>query len=238
MKEELAAYLFHQGTNFKAWEYLGAHREGQEWVLRVWAPHARAVFAVGEFNAWQESDPLQRVSEGGVFEGRVRAPMGALYKYKLYTDSGVLYKADPYATRAGCPPETASVLWELGEYPWQDASYLSWRARTMGRDPYRQPLNIYEMHLGSWKRHPDGSYLSYTELALELAPYLKEMGYTHVELLPVSEHPFDGSWGYQVTGYFAPTARHGAPEELMAFVDILHGAGIELKPLIWLTVPL
>lgn len=225
-KGVLAAYLFHQGTNYKAQEYLGAHREGERFVLRVWAPHAERVFAVGDFNAWQESDPMQRVSEGGIFEARVCAEVGGLYKFKIYAGGQVLYKADPYARQAGVPPETASVLADDAPFAWGDAGYLDHRARTMGRAPYRQPFNVYEMHIGSWRRRADGTPLGYAGLAAELAPYLKEMGYTHVELLPLAEHPFEGSWGYQQTGYFAPSARYGTPQELKGFVNAMHRAGI------------
>lgn len=228
-KDDLAAYYFHQGTNFSAYEYLGVHKENDDYVFRVWAPRATAVFAVGDFNGWSRTDPLARVSEGGVFEGRVPAGRfgeGSLYKFLLDTPNGSFYKADPYARGAGKPPETASVYTDLSGYEWHDAGWLAHRARTMGKDAYRQPLNIYEVHLGSFQRHEDGSYLSYRELAEDLSTYVKAMGYTHVELLPVMEHPFDGSWGYQICAYYAPTARFGTPRDFMEFVDILHGAGI------------
>ena len=227
--DALASYLFHQGTNFASHDYMGVHPTEDGYVFRVWAPHASAVFAVGDFNGWSESDPLTRVTDGGIWEGTVSADRfgeGAVYKFKLHTPHGERYKADPFARACELPPETASVYRSIEGYAWRDAGWMRHRARTMGKGYYTQPLNIYEMHLGSWKRHADGSYLTYEELARELPPYVKQMGYTHVELMPVMEHPFDGSWGYQVCGYFAPTARFGTPKEFMALVDALHEAGI------------
>ena len=222
-----ALYLFHQGTNDRAYHYLGAHREGGRCVFRVWAPHADAVFAVGDFNGWRETCPLSRVSGKGVFEGGVpeaEVPEGCLYKFLIYTPNGAIYKADPYAFQTQRPPETASVFCDPFSYPWQDEGWMRYRAES-AKNFYALPLNIYEMHALSWKRRADGSPLCWGELAAELAPYLKQMGYTHVELLPVAEHPFEGSWGYQITGYFAPTARLGTPREFAAFVDAMHGAG-------------
>ncbi len=228
-KDDLPLYLFHQGTNYQCYDYMGAHlTPAGEAVFRVWAPHAEAVFLTGDFNDWGESDPMTRVSEGGVFEIKLaagRAAPGALYKYKLQTPHGVRYKADPYAFACEKPPHTASVLCDLAGYEWRDAGWLAYREKAMA-DPYAAPLNIYEVHLGSFKRHEDGTPLSYRELAEDLIPYVKQMGYTHVELLPVMEHPFDGSWGYQVCGYYAPTARHGSPRDFMAFVDACHEAGV------------
>ena len=227
--DALASYLFHQGTNFASHDYMGVHPTEDGYVFRVWAPHASAVFAVGDFNGWSESDPLTRVTDGGIWEGTVSADRfgeGAVYKFKLHTPHGERYKADPFARACELPPETASVYRSIEGYAWRDAGWMRHRARTMGKGYYTQPLNIYEMHLGSWKRHADGSYFTYEELARELPPYVKQMGYTHVELMPVMEHPFDGSWGYQVCGYFAPTARYGSPQGFMALVDALHEAGI------------
>ena len=223
-----ALYLFHQGTNYHAQDYLGVHREGEEYVFRTWAPGALEVFAVGDFNAWQETHPLRRISEKGVFEGRFSLDgfgEGALYKFKIRSQSGVRFKADPYARAAQLPPETASVYTEAA-FEWHDGGWMAYRKAAHKKRGWGRPINIYEVHLGSFMRHEDGGYLTYAELAAELAPYLKQMGYTHVELLPVMEHPFDGSWGYQVTGYFAPTARFGSPRDFKAFVDVMHGAGI------------
>ena len=229
MGTELPLYLFHQGTNYRAFEYLGIHRTDAGFVARVWAPNAQRVFLVGDFNDWTESHPMTRVSERGVFECTFSAEgvgEGALYKFKIYHPNGMSFKADPYARGAQEAPDTASVYRELAGFPWTDAGWLSYRARQMKKGIYAQPVNVYEMHVGSWRRGTDGRPLRFSELAEELAPYLKQMGYTHVELMPVMEHPFDGSWGYQITGYFAPCSRYGTPHELMDFVDKMHGAGI------------
>lgn len=229
-QNDLAPYLFHQGTNYRAFDYLGVHRDGNEYVFRVWAPHAKEAFIAGDFNGWGECDAMVRVSDGGVFEGRVGADRfgeGTIYKYKLLTSSGVCYKADPYAFRAEAPPATCSVYTDIEGYPWRDCGWMRHRAKKMTESRYySEPFNVYEMHLGSFKRHADGSYYTYTELAREVPSYVKAMGYTHVELMPVMEHPFDGSWGYQITGYFAPTSRYGSPKEFMALVDAFHEAGI------------
>ena len=229
--QEMAAYLFHQGTNFRAYEYLGMHFEGERVTFRTWAPNAEYVSVCGDFNGWNpEADPLSRITEGGVWElilpaDRVR--VGQCYKYCIRNKGKEVLKADPYGFSMQRPPETASLISDISGYRWRDAGWLKYRQKHFDRANYlSQPLNIYEMHLGSWKRHDDGSYYSYTETASDLAPYLKQMGYTHVELMPVSEHPFDGSWGYQVCGYYAPTSRYGSPKDFMAFVDAMHEAGI------------
>ena len=229
IKDNLPAYLFHQGTNYKAYEYLGVHRENGVYVFRVWAPNAEAVFVVGDFNGWQNSMPMTRITEAGIFE--YRDIDGAVkpadrYKFKIWNSGRELLKADPYAFEAELPPLTASVIpSDDKEYTWRDSSWLRYAERSKTKI-YELPMNIYEMHLGSWKRHEDGSYYSYGETAAELATYVKQMGYTHIELMPLAEHPFDGSWGYQVCGYYAPTSRFGKPDELRAFVDSMHEAGI------------
>ena len=224
---DLPVYLFHQGTNFRAYEYLGAHPADGGFVFRVWAPNAAAVAVTGDFDGWQGTLAMTRISAGGVWEatgvgdGFVR---GAKYKYLITAADGrKLYKADPYAFAAECPPGTASLMYGIPEHRWRDSGWMT--ARPDARATER-PINIYELQLSSWMRHEDGSVLSYTELARELAPYVKQMGYTHVELLPITEYPYDGSWGYQVTGYYAPTARHGSPEDFMGFVDSMHEAGV------------
>ena len=230
-QQELAAYLFHQGTNFRAYEYLGMHFANGDAVFRVWAPNADFVSVCGDFNGWnRDADPMQRITERGIWElilpaQRVRS--GQCYKYCIRNRGKEILKADPYGFSMQRPPETASLICDIGGYRWRDDGWLSYRRAHFDRANYlSQPLNIYEVHLGSWKKHADGSYCSYAELAGDLAPYLKQMGYTHVELMPISEHPFDGSWGYQVCGYYAPTARHGSPKDFMAFVDAMHEAGI------------
>ena len=229
--QDMAAYLFHQGTNFHAYEYLGMHIEGDGIVFRVWAPNADYVSVCGDFNFWnRESDSMTRITEGGVWELKIptaRIEMGQCYKYCIRNKGKELLKADPYGFSMQRPPETASLICDISGYKWRDEGWMNYRKAHFNRTDYlAQPLNVYEVHLGSWKKHEDGSYYSYAELAGDLAPYLKQMGYTHVELMPISEHPFDGSWGYQVCGYYAPTARHGSPKDFMAFVDAMHEAGI------------
>ncbi len=223
-------YLFHQGTGCRAYNYMGVHREGDEYVFRVWAPNADRAYLVGNFNGWSEDCPMQKITDAGIWEVYVdadRVSEGDTYKYKFINGSFVAYKADPYGVYMEKPPSNASVVFDIdGVYDWNDEGWLSYRKRTYESGYYSQPMNIYEMHLASWKRRPDGTVLSYKEIADELAPYVKQMGYTHVELLPVSEHPFDGSWGYQVGGYYAPTSRFGTPRDFMEFVDIMHTAGI------------
>lgn len=225
--ENVPAYFFHQGTNSRAYDYLGAHEIPGGYVFRVWAPNAAAVSVAGDFDGWVGALSMQRITEGGIWEARGIGDgfcRGARYKYIITAADGRrLYKADPFAFYSECPPGTASVMWDIPTRAWQDAAWMA--SRPNARDTAR-PINIYELQLSSWMRHDDGTLLSYIELAHELAPYVKQMGYTHIELLPIAEHPYDGSWGYQVTGYYSPTARHGTPQELMEFIDIMHGAGI------------
>ena len=230
-QQDMAAYLFHQGTNFYAYEYMGMHFEGERVLFRTWAPNADYVSVCGDFNGWnREADPMVRITEGGVWElilPRDRVCVGQCYKYCIRNKGKEILKADPYGFSMQRPPETASLVCDIGGYTWRDGGWLKYRKAHFDRKKcLAQPINIYEMHLGSWKRHEDGRYYSYAETATELAPYLKQMGYTHVELMPVSEHPFDGSWGYQVCGYYAPTSRFGSPQDFMAFVDAMHEAGI------------
>ncbi len=228
MKNDLAPYLFHQGTNYQAYEYLGVHRTEDGYVFRTWAPHAERAYVVGPFNGWSEDAPMERITEGGLWEAHIpkgRIFEGALYKFKFITDGRAIFKADPYAFCATLAPETSSRVCTDLDYEWRDAGWMSYREK-WAEQYYRKPMNVYELHLGSWRRHEDGSYYTYTELASELATYVKQMGYTHIELMPVAEHPFDGSWGYQVCGYYAPTVRYGTPKEFMAFVDTMHEAGI------------
>ena len=227
----LAPYYFHQGTSCRAYEYLGVHTEGEERVFRVWAPNADAVSVVGDFNAWSpEADPMTRVTDRGIWEARLpadRARIGQCYKYCIRNGSREFLKADPYGVRMELPPNTASVIDDLGGYTWHDAGWMRYRQTRYTRENVmRMPLNIYEVHAGSWRRHPDGRYYSYRELAAELVTYVKQMGYTHVELMPLSEHPFDGSWGYQTSGYYAATARFGTPHDLMYLIDTMHEAGV------------
>ncbi len=225
---ELPAYLFHQGTNYRAYEYLGVHKEGNNVFFRVWAPNADAVFLVGDFNGWQDSSPMERATEGGVWETVLKKkefPLFSKYKFKILHNGKAVYKADPYGRYAEIKPDTASVYFETEGFSWEDKDYIR-RRKKNAASFYDLPINIYELHLGSFRRHDDGSYYSYRETADVLVPYVKEMGYTHVELMPIAEHPFDGSWGYQVCGYYAPTSRFGTPHDFMYLINELHKADI------------
>lgn len=246
-------YLFSNGMWQRAWEKMGAHRDVQNgtegWMFRVWAPQVVSVHLVGDFNGWDPlSTPLTRADNSDIWETFVPGlQLGDLYKYAIKSDEGeLLWKADPFGFFAETCPGTASKLWDISGYAWKDATWLRRRAE---RDIMKSPLNIYEVHLGSWKRHGNepqgepredgtwpgpgdpfpaqrGTYYTYDDLSDELVAYVKKMGYTHIEVMPLMEHPFDGSWGYQATGYFAATSRYGTPQQLMHFVDSCHKAGI------------
>ncbi|MCL2842363.1 MAG: 1,4-alpha-glucan branching protein GlgB [Oscillospiraceae bacterium] len=227
LPSDLPIYLFHQGTNYRAYEFLGCHLDPVRGAaaFRTWAPAAAAVYLVGDMNDWApEQTPLNRISDGGVWEvliGNGIAP-GQRYKFRIVTEGGdVLLKSDPYAFFAETNEKTASIVCDLEDYTWGDAV---WQAKK--DDLYDKPMNIYELHLGSWQQGDNGELLNYTEIAQRLIPYIKEMHYTHVELMPVMEHPFGGSWGYQICGFYAPTSRHGSPQDLMRFIDLCHQADI------------
>lgn len=232
MANDLALYLFKQGTNFQAFDYLGAHKTGEdEYTFRVWAPNANAVFLAGDFNNWLADVPMS--NDGGIWSVTVSGLElcdGDRYKYIIERDGIRFFKADPYAFYSETLANTASRLYELDGFEWEDAAYLKYRKESFGclADCHMPsvPMNIYEVHLGSWQRDENGGYLNYRELADRLAAYVKRMGYTHIELMPVAEHPFDGSWGYQVCGYYAPTSRFGTPHDFMYFVNKLHSVGI------------
>lgn len=212
------------GHSDSAYRYLGCHKEGDSFVFRVWAPNAKSVRLLGRFNNWDTSVPPM-VNRDGFWEETCPSAK-AFDEYKYYIerpDGSFVFKADPYGFHTCTRPETASRVYDLNGYEWHDASYRRTQKR---RDPLASPINIYELHLGSWIKYPDGNSYSYRALADDLVPYLQDTGYTHVELLPVAEHPFDLSWGYQVTGYYAPTSRYGTPHDFMAFVDKCHQAGI------------
>ena len=228
---------FHQGTDRRAYEWLGAHpcRDGEkiQWHFCVWAPHAKHVALVGDFNCWDQcSHPMVkqhdgtwelRLSQETLWQSQPSNGQPA-YKYAVRgLDDVWRMKADPFAFWSELRPHTASRLYDLDGYDWRDGAWLEKRRSF---NPYISPVNIYELHIGSWRRHDDGNYLSYSELAEQLIPYVKEMGYTHIELLPVMEHPLDMSWGYQVTGFFSATARYGTPKELMGLIDACHQADI------------
>ena len=228
---ELDLHLINEGSHERLWEVLGAHPrelDGTPGVaFAVWAPNARGVRVVGDFDRWDgRLFPMRSLGASGVWELFVpRIAAGELYKYEVLGADGKLrVKADPFSFSQQVRPETASRVWEIGsDDGWTDAA---WMAARPGRDQYREPMAIYEVHLGSWMRNADGSWLGYREAAERLAEHCHRFGFTHVELLPVAEHPFDGSWGYQVTGYYAPTARFGTPDDFRAMVDKLHNAGI------------
>ena len=210
---------------FSVYEWLGCHHTKQGYVFRVWAPQASAVFLCGDFNGWdRQSLPMQHIGDG-VWEITTNAPQEYdTYKYHIVSQNGNgVLKSDPYAYHFETRPATASKVYSFKNYVWHDTEWQHHKAAVNAAD---SPLNIYEVHLGSWKRHADGSFLSYVQLADTLIPYILEMHYTHVELMPIMEHPFDGSWGYQVTGYYAPTSRYGTPHDFMVFVDRCHQAGI------------
>ena len=221
-------YLFREGTHAKLHSKLGCRlsAQGSGAHFAVWAPNAAQVSVIGEWNGWRAGEDVlvPRADESGIWEGRAGAARrGQAYKYRINSRAGgfVVDKADPYGVLFECPPATASRVWTL-EYEWQDAAWMGSRSARNGLDA---PMSIYELHIGSWRRK-DGNFLNYRELAHALADYIHDLGFTHVELMPVTEHPFYGSWGYQTTGYFAPTARYGTPQDLMYFVDHLHAKGI------------
>jgi 1,4-alpha-glucan branching enzyme len=228
---ELDLHLIAEGSHERLWEVLGAHptsREGVSGVaFAVWAPNARSVRVVGDFDRWNgRLRPMRSLGASGVWELFVPAiGAGELYKFEVLGADGTLrIKADPFAFSQQVRPETASRVWDVAaDHGWTDEA---WMAERGTRDPYRSPMATYEVHLGSWMRNSDGSWLGYRQAAERLAEHCHRFGFTHVELLPVAEHPFDGSWGYQVTGYFAPTARFGTPADFRAMVDELHNAGI------------
>lgn len=226
-------YLFGKGTHYEIYEKLGAHiteADGRKGVyFAVWAPNAAGICVVGDFNNWcGDNYEMRRHDDSGIFElFTENAHEGSLYKYLIYTKDGrMLYKADPYATYSQRRPDNASIVYDINRYQWNDGQWLAEEEKAA---PTKKPMAIYEVHLGSWKKKDDGTpegFLNYRESAVQLVDYMKYMGYTHIELMGIAEHPFDGSWGYQVTGYFAPTSRYGTPEDFMYFVDYLHQNGI------------
>ncbi|MEX0960878.1 MAG: 1,4-alpha-glucan branching protein GlgB [Burkholderiales bacterium] len=224
-------YLFNEGTMHQAYRFLGSHaqiREGVDGIrFACWAPNAERVSVVGEFNGWDgRMHPMSAHSDSGVWEIFIPGiQRGALYKFEIRNRATgeILLKTDPYAQAYEVRPGTAARAAAASDYRWGDRQWMERRARW---DWLHAPLNIYELHAGSWRRHPDGRFYSWDELAEALVPYVTDMGFTHIELLPVSEHPLDESWGYQTTGYFAPTSRHGDPDGLRAFIDACHRGGI------------
>ena len=224
MDYSLDKYLFHEGKNFRTYEFLGSFLDGDQCTFRVWAPHAQAVFVSGDFCGWEPTvHELTRINNEGIFEGTVsNVRQYDSYKYVIKASDGrMLWKADPYARHAQTRPESASKVYEDQNYLWEDETWLKQRSI-----PFQQPMNIYEVHLGSWKHGENGEFLSYRQLADTLIPYVKQMHYTHIELLPITEFPYDPSWGYQVTGYFAVTSRFGTPDDFKYLIDKAHQNGI------------
>ncbi len=221
---------FFSGCEAHAYEYFGCHAVGGDgYVFRVWAPHARAVSLVGDFNGWEPAAlPLEKVDGRGVWEAAVQnLPAYASYKYHIVDETGRgVMKSDPFASHFETRPGNASKVYSVGGYVWQDGDWQRAKGEQAVQGSLTQPVNIYEVHAGSWRQYPDGNPFSYEKLGDELIPYVVDMGYTHIEMLPMMEYPFDGSWGYQVTGYYAPTSRYGTPEEFMRFIDRCHQAGI------------
>jgi len=216
---------FSSGNCTNAYEFMGCHKAKKGYTFRVWAPNAKSVRVVGDFNNWDTSSPIMERTNSGIWEITVNdAKIYDNYKYYIETADGrFIHKSDPYAFHACTRPENASKIYNIDEYNWTDSIYLEKRGQ---KSVFESPVNIYEVHLGSWKKYKDGNYFNYKDLANELAPYAKKMGYTHIEIMPVSEYPYDPSWGYQVTGYYAPTSRYGTPEDFAAFVDICHSHGL------------
>ena len=225
---ETDQYLFAQGTHYEIYKKLSAHlstEDGKEGMsFAVWAPHAAGVHVMGSFNNWSETaHPMKKLGPGGIYQVFIpEVGLGELYKFVITTHDGrKLYKADPFANYAELRPGTASVTTDITGFKWTDSK---WMADRESKDVKKEPLAIYECHIGSWMRHPDQKpgFYNYREFAEKIVAYLKELKYTHVELMGIAEHPFDGSWGYQVTGYYAPTSRYGTPEDFAYLVNTLH----------------
>lgn len=228
-ENDVPLYLFHEGSNSNAYEYFGSHRKNKNTVVfRVWAPDAKNVSVTGDFNDWSETEnPMKQLkNSGGVWEAEIKniKPYD-MYKYCITAADGrTLMKCDPYGFHMETRPGTATKYYEIDDcYEWHDEKWVEGRN---GKNIYESPVNIYEIHAGSWKQYDDGNFYSYRALADALVPYVKKMGYTHIEFMPLTEYPFDGSWGYQVTGYFAATSRYGEPKDLMYLVDKCHENGI------------
>ncbi len=225
-KYDLPLYLFHQGKNYETYKFLGVHKteKKSEYAFRVWAPNAVSVSVVGDFNNWDRSCcPMKKISDE-IWEAKITGlKVYDSYKYSIETKDGkILNKADPYGRHAELRPGTASKIFE-SKFKWSDDEWLESKK---SYSVYKSPVNIYEVHFNSWKKHEDGNFYSYTQLASEMIPYMKKMSYTHIEFMPLSEYPFDGSWGYQVSGYFAPTSRFGTPDDFKKMINQFHKAGI------------
>ena len=223
-------YLFHQGTYYQAYDFLGAHPHEENgingYIFRTWAPNASKINVLGDFNGWNNTaTPMKKLNKSGIWEAFVpNAESGQMYKYEISDKTGFArLKADPYAFMNETNGKTASILFDIEGYEWHDQGFIDYRNK---KNHYTSPMNIYEVNLCSWKKQSDCSYYTYRMLADELVPYVVSMGYTHIELMPITEYPFDGSWGYQVTGYFSPSSRFGNPHDFMYFIDKCHENGI------------
>ena len=221
MSGQMEQYLFHRGEYRQAYEYFGAHPTRNSTVFRIWAPSAKSVAVVGDFNDWiaREEDYCHKITNEGIWEVEIKKiKKGNLYKYQIETSCGEkILKSDPYAFYSELRPQTASIVNGKPKFHWADKKWLN--NREIG---YAKPINIYEVHLGSWKKKENGTYYNYKEIAELLVEYMLEMNYTHIEIMPISEYPFDGSWGYQGTGYYSVTSRYGTPEDFMYFVNYFH----------------
>ena len=221
MSGQMEHYLFHRGEYRQAYEYFGAHPNRSSTIFRIWAPTAKSVAVVGDFNNWnaREEDYCQKITNEGIWEVEIKkVKKGAIYKFQIETSWGQkILKADPYAFYSELRPQTASVVNGIPKFRWGDKKWLN--NREIG---YAKPINIYEVHLGSWKKKEDGTYYNYREIAELLVEYMLEMNYTHIEIMPITEYPFDGSWGYQATGYYSVTSRYGTPEDFIYFVNYFH----------------
>ena len=228
-KDSYASYLFHEGTNYQAHKMFSPAPSVEDgvdgWDFAVWAPNASSVSVVGDFNDWDvNANRMQRQDDGVWTTFIAGATQFQAYKYAITSEKGeTCFKCDPYGLHFETAPANASKLYDISGYRWKDKKWMRERENF---NPYGSPINIYEIHFGSWKKYADGNYINYSAMADELIPYVKKMGYTHIEVMPLTEYPFDGSWGYQTTGMFAPTSRYGTPKDLMEFIDRCHRAGI------------
>ncbi len=229
VRDSYACYLFHEGTNYQAYKMFaptkGVENCADGWYFSVWAPNAKAVSVVGDFNNWNAASTPMNPSDDGIWNVFVPGlKQYDNYKYAVTDKYGkTVFKCDPYGLHFETAPANASKLYDISGYRWKDKKWMTDRENY---NPYGSPMNIYEMHFGSWRRYDDGNVINYKALADEIIPYVKKMGYTHIEIMPLTEYPFEGSWGYQVTGMFAPTSRYGTPKDLMEFIDRCHRAGI------------
>ena len=226
---ELPIHLFHKGTNYDCADFFGCHYIKNEKVsgyeFRVWAPNAKEISIVGDFNNWDtKANPMNKISDQIWMAFVTGVEKYSTYKYNVIgADGSVRMKADPYGTHMENKPATGTKIFDISSFKWTDSKWVETKAKS---NVYKSPVNIYEVHAGSWKQNEDGSFYSYKQLANELIPYVKSMGYTHIEFMPLTEFPYDGSWGYQVIGYYAPTSRYGTPDDFMYFVNKCHNAGI------------